>query len=43
MVVCEENLGRVAITEYQIIKTFDFKKITISFTNVNFIQEEHTK
>ena len=43
MVVCEENLGRVAITEYQIIKTFDFKKITISFMNVNFIQEEHTK
>ena len=30
MVVCDENLGRVAITEYQIIKTFDFEKITIS-------------
>ena len=43
MVVCDENLGRVAVTEYQIIKTFDLKKITISFTNVNFIQEEHTK
>ena len=30
MVVCDENLGRDAITEYQIIKTFDFKKISIS-------------
>jgi 23S rRNA pseudouridine1911/1915/1917 synthase len=30
MVVCDENLGRDAVTEYQIIKTFDLKKIIIS-------------
>ena len=30
MVVCDENLGRDALTEYQIIKTFDLKKIIIS-------------
>ena len=27
MVVCDENLGRDAVTEYQIIKTFDLHKI----------------
>ena len=30
MVVCDENLGREAITDYQIIKKFDFKKLSIS-------------
>ena len=30
MVVCDENFGRDAVTEYQIIKTFDLKKIIIS-------------
>ena len=33
MVVCEDNLGRVAITEYQIIKTFDLKLWKLALEN----------
>ncbi len=31
MVVCDENLGRDAVTEYQRKKKFDFKKLSICF------------
>ncbi len=30
MVVCEENMGRDALTEYQLKNKFDFKKLSIS-------------
>ena len=43
MVVCDENLGRDAITEYQLKKHLILKNYQYLFTNVNFIQEEHTK
>ena len=43
MVVCDENLGRDALTEYQIKKSLILKNCQYVCTNVSFIQEEHIK